>query len=173
MFWGRAIINIMPLVYRWNSCNVLLTMQHASTHTQPHTHAHTQTPAWPLCCGFISWSLARAPGGPTHVCFLYVYSAAVTVNECHHCTSILVFFQKKTDFSTFFSPWNIFCCNATDCCPVADPFSCVSGSLEVKWAAYNWIYTNDIMAGTVSYPLFQSYFIFILDVSGLVKKHKY
>lgn len=140
-------------------------MQHTSTHThtththtdthKTHTHTHTHKPLPGLS---VVVSLVDHLPGPqgsqlrTHVCFLYVYSAAVTVNECHHCTSILVFFQKKTHFSTFFPPRNIFCGNATDCCPVAGPFSCVSGSLEVKWAAYNWIYTNDIMAGTVGTP---------------------
>lgn len=56
-----------------------MTSVSVRAHARTHTHNKTHTPAWPLCCGFIGWSLAWAPGVPTQTTCLF--------SLCYHCVT--------------------------------------------------------------------------------------
>lgn len=77
---------------------MVLTMQHK----QEKTHTHKPLPGLSVVVSLVD-HLPGPQGSQlrTHVCFLLVYSATVTRNECHHCPSILVFFTKKKDSNDF------------------------------------------------------------------------
>lgn len=75
------------------------------------THTHKPLPGLSVVVSLV----AHLPGPQgsqlrTHVCFVLVYSTTVTINECHHCPNILVFFTKKdcNDFDQYFFTKHLF-----------------------------------------------------------------
>lgn len=125
------------------NCTTLIALTEASdkpecvhirmyAHKHSHTHTTKHMPLPGLCCGFIGWSLAKAPGVPTETtCLFYVCLQCSSQQEwmCYHwvttmcLTSWTVWPQTlqvhhvyEFDYTYCFKSSRLCCCYCCCCC---------------------------------------------------------